>query len=278
VHQTFKIALGAALAATALTPSLAQNARPAAKSADARRAERSERFFMTLWWLQPSAEPLGRKTVRDGDYVMRTRLLPPSLIRLNADAVAERGSRVVVPAGSQLFGLSTSGAPIWCALARRSTGASVSGALLGGLVGRRAPSQLCLVDLDRDGRLDAFFSPNSPIGGVPNFSGHRPRNPDRLAPAGFEELQPEQVEADYFVGIRYEGLSMIGAHPTFSISFGNERNREQLTDLIGPRDGVVEALGGEFAIVGREGETLEVDIRRTLPRRPFHVMQTIRYR
>ena len=267
-------ASAALLAAVAPALGVAQTADPAA----ARRTERSERFYMTLWWVQPSSEALGRRSVRDGEYVLRTRLLPPSLVRLSADAASERGGRVVLPAGTQLFGLSTSGPPIWCALARRSTGGSVRGAVLGGLVGRRAPSQTCLIDLDKDGRLDAFFSPNSPIGGVPNFSGYRPRNPDRLAPTAFEELQTEQIETEYFVGIRYEGLSMVGANPAFSISFGNERNRERLTETITPRGGVVEALGGEFAIAGREGETLEVDIRRTLPRRPFHVMQTISYR
>jgi hypothetical protein len=268
-------AFAAVLAATALAPLRAQEAPDAA---DARRQERSERFYLTLWWVQPSREPLGRKTVRDGDYVMRTRLLPPSLIRLSADAVAARGARVVLPAGTQLFGLSTGGPPIWCALPRRSTGGSVGGSLLGGLVGRRAPSQLCLIDLDRDGRLDAFFSANSPVGGVPNFSGNRPRNPNPLAPAPFEQLEPEQIETDYFVGIRYEGLSTLGANPTFSISFGHERNRASLTETVSPQGGVVDALGGEFAIVRRDGETLEVDIRRNLPRRPFHVMRTVRYR
>ncbi len=265
--------MAAIFSLAATIPALAQEA-----PVDARRQERSERFYLTLWWAQPSSEPLGRKTVRDGDYVMRTRLLPPSLIRLSADAVVARGARTVLPAGTQLFGLSTSGPPIWCALPRRSTGGSVGGSLLGGLVGRRAASQLCLADLDRDGRLDAFFSANSPVGGVPNFSGYRPRTPNPLTPAPFERLEPEQIEADYYVGIRYEGLSMVGANPTFSISFGNERNRERLTETITGRDGIVEALGGEFAILGREGDALAVDIRRTLPRRPFHVMQTIRYR
>lgn len=271
----------AALAALFATTAPAQQPRPAAPPEDAaaaRQQERSERFYLALWWVQPSQEPLGRKTVGENDYVIRTRLLPPSLIRLRADATAERDGRVLLPAGSQLFGLSTSGPPIWCALARRSTGASVGGSVLGGLVGRRAPSQLCLTDLDRDGRLDAWFAAGSPVEGVPNFSGYRPRNPAAVRPAAFEQLEPEQMEADYFVGIRFEGLSTFGASPVFSISFGNGRNREQLTQTVSPQDGLVEALGGEFAVVGREGEILEVDIRRNLPRRPFHVLRTVTYR
>ncbi|MEA3015830.1 MAG: hypothetical protein QOI38_552 [Sphingomonadales bacterium] len=268
--------IAAALATLLSVPAAAQPAPD--EAAAARRQERSERFYLSLWWVQPSREPLGRKTVRDGDYVIRTRLLPPSLIRLNADAVAEQGGRVLLPAGSQLFGLSTSGPPIWCAVARRSTGGRVPGAVLGALVGRRAPSQLCLVDLDRDGRLDAFFSANSPVRGVPNFSGNRPRNPARLAPVAFAELDPEQMETQYFVGIRYEGVATLRSSPHFSVSYGDEDTRGHLTRAVSPQNGVVAELGAEFEIVRRDGETLEVEIRRNMPRQPFHVFQTITYR
>lgn len=270
--------IGAALAALLSVPSAAQGQDASGDAAAARRQERSERFYMALWWVQPSREPLGRKTVRDGDYVLRTRLLPPSLIRLDADAVAEEGRRVLLPAGSQLFGLSTSGPPIWCALARRSSGGRVPGAVLGGLVGRRAPSQLCLIDLDRDGRLDAFFSANSPVRGVPNFSGYRPRNPAPLAPAAFAPLDPEQMETQYFVGIRYEGVATLRSSPHFSVSYGDEDTRGHLTRSLSPENGVVTELGAEFEIVRRDGETIEVEIRRNMPRQPFHVFQTVTYR
>jgi hypothetical protein len=270
--------IAAALAALLSAPAAAQGQDATEDAAAARRQERSERFYMALWWVQPSREPLGRKTVRDGDYVLRTRLLPSSLIRLHADAVAAESGRVLLPAGSQLFGLSTSGPPIWCALARRSSGGTVAGSVLGGLVGRRAPSQLCLIDLDQDGRLDAFFSANSPVRGVPNFSGNRPRNPAPLAPAAFERLDPEQMETQYFVGIRYEGVATLRSGPHFSISFGDEDTRGHLTSGVSPQNGVVTALGAEFEIVRRDGETLEVEIRRNMPRQPFHVFQTITYR
>jgi hypothetical protein len=268
--------IAAALALFSI-PGAAQ-AQAAPEDAAARRQERSERFYLALWWVQPSREPLGPKTVREGDYVIRTRLLPPSLIRLDADAVAEQGGRVLLPAGSQLFGLSTSGPPIWCALARRSTGGRVPGAVLGALVGRRAPSQLCLIDLDRDGRLDAYFSANSPVRGVPNFSGNRPRNPARLAPAAFERLDPEQMETEYFVGIRYEGVATLRSSPHFSVSYGDEDSRGHLTRAVSPQNGVVTELGAEFEIVRRDGETLEVEIRRNMPRQPFHVFQMVTYR
>ncbi|HEX8653943.1 MAG TPA: hypothetical protein VF693_01805 [Allosphingosinicella sp.] len=273
------LAIGTALAVAAVAPQAAAQDQPAPEdAAAARRQERSERFYVALWWVQPSRESLGRKTVRDGDYVLRSRLLPPSLIRLTADAVAERGGRVLLPAGSQLFGLSTSGPPIWCALARRSGGGRVAGGVLGGLVGGGAPSQLCLIDLDRDGRLDAHFAANSPVRGVPNFSGNRPRNPARLAPAAFERLDPEQMETEYFVGIRYEGVATLRSGPHFSVSYGDEDTRGHLSRGVSPQSNVVTELGAEFEIVRRDGETLEVEIRRNMPRQPFHVFRTVTYR
>lgn len=269
--------LAAALAASLPFPAAAQDQTEGEDAAAAGREGRSDRFYVSLWWVQPSRETLGRKTVREGDYVLRTRLLPSSLIRLTADAVDERG-RLLVPAGSQLFGLSTAGPPIWCALARRSSGGRVAGAVLGGLVGRRAPSQLCLIDLDRDGRLDAHFSANSPVRGVPNFSGNRPRNPARLAPAAFERLDLDRMDTQYFVGIRYEGVATLRSNPHFSISYGDEDTRGHLTSAVSPQGNVVTALGGAFEIVRRDGETLEVEIRRNLPRQPFHVFRTVTYR
>ena len=277
-----KFAIAALLAAAPLAADAQQAASPAAAGEDdaatQRAAERSERFYLSLWWIAPGTQPLGRRTVREGDYVVRSRLLPPSLIRLTGDAVAARGNRVVVPAGTQLFGLSTSGPPIWCVLERRSSGGTVAGSVLGGLVGRRAPSQLCLVDLDRDGRLDSFFSANSPVRGVPNFSGNRPRNPAGLAPTAFERLDPERMETEYFVGIRYGGVATLRSNPYFTISFGDGERQGHLTSSVSPQNGTVTALGASFQIVSRNGETLEIDVRRNMPRQPFHVMRTVTYR
>ncbi|HEX8644242.1 MAG TPA: hypothetical protein VF702_10060 [Allosphingosinicella sp.] len=281
--KTAIMAAAALAAALAAWPAAGQQ-QPApgdrAAQREAQRAERSQRFYVALWLIQPGDEPLGRRSIREGEYVVRGRLFPPGLIRLTTDAVAERGGRVIVPSGTQLFGLSTSGAPIWCELNRRSGGA-VRGALLGSLVGRAgggARRQICLTDLDKDGRLDAHFSAGSPVRGVPNFSGYLPRNPDRLTGGAYETLEPGQIATDYFVGIRYEGLSAIGANPTFSVSFGHDDTRARLTETLRPQNGAVTALGAEFTIAGREGETLEIDLRRNLRRQPFHVMQTISYR
>lgn len=241
------------------------------------RAERAQRFFASVWHLEESDAPLGPRTIEDGDYVFRNRLLPASLVRLSADAVDQETGQPVVEAGAQLFGLSTPGAPIYCVAGRRDPSA------LRRILLSAANRQICLVDLDKDGDLDAHFAVGNTVMGVPNFSGHRPREPKSLAaPATYQELRPEEMETDYFVGVRYRGRALLNARPVFTVTFGTEASRESLTDGIrGPRElgsQPVTPMGGEFLITSREGSTLTIDVRRNLPPQPFHVIQTVTYR
>ena len=277
--------LPAALAALCLAaPAAAQQVPGADREAqrEQRRAERAQRreelqqrYFISMWYVAESDQPLGRRTVNDGDYVLRSRLLPPSLIRLTADAVEPATGRVIAPAGTQLFGLESRAAPIWCVAGRRDPGVAERILLSGG-----SNRQICLVDSDKDGDLDGHFRVQNVVKGVPNFAGHLPRELDPLSGAAFETQRPDQIETDYFVGIRFEGMPMVGGRPVFSITFGNERSRERLTDVVRPRteNPVVRALDAEFEIVARNGETLDVDVRRNIPVQPFHVVQTVTYR
>jgi hypothetical protein len=251
-----------------------RQARREARAAE--RAERAERYFVSIWHVEESDAPLGPLTVRDGDYVFRNRLLPSSLVRLTADAVDQESGELVAEAGTQLFGLSTRGAPIYCVAGRREASALTRILLSAG------NRQICFVDLDKDGRLDGHFSAGNAVRGVPNFSGHRPRNPKRLAtPASYRQLRPEEMETDYFVGVRYRGRALLNSRPVFTVTFGTLSSRESLTSGIrGPRElnaRPVSAMGGEFVITGREGSTLQVDIRRKVPPQPFHVIQTVTY-
>lgn len=262
--------------------SAAQNQDEAARAAqrsdrkaerERRRAERSERFYVSLWMVAESDSPLGPRTVADSEYVLRNRLLPPRLIRLTADAAEEGTGRVVVPAGTQLFGLSTSGAPIWCVVGRRDPG-TAERILLGGGSNR----QICLTDLDRDGDVDAHFSVVNQVRGVPNFSGYRPLTPDPLTGAAYETLRPDQIEIEYFVGIRFEGRAILGARPVFSVSYGSERSRGSLTSGVrARRDGSVETMGAAFQVTGAADGRLQVDVTRNIPAQPFHVMRTVTY-
>lgn len=268
--MTSKVLALAALAAAGVAAS--------ASAQSDERAERALREFTSIWLVQPSEQPLGARTVDDGDYVFRNRLLPLSLIRLTADAVDRESGEVVAGAGTQLFGLMTRGAPIYCIVGRREPSAVMRILWQGG------NRQICLVDLDKDGTLDAHFAVGNQVMGVPNFAGRRPRDPDPLTGAAYEELAPDQIAVEYFVGIKYDGVIGLLRRrrtPVFSIVFGTEQSQERLTGEVRPvrrsDPWLVTPMGAEFTVNAVEGDTIAIDVRRNVPAQPFHVVRTVTY-
>ena len=238
-------------------------------------SDRAEREFTAVWIVQEADAPLGARSVNDGEFVFRNRLLPPALIRLRADALAEGNGNVVVAAGTQLFGLLTQGPPIYCVVGRREPSVAMRILWHGG------NRQVCLTDLDRDGTLDAHFTVGNQVMGVPNFSGRRPRNPDRLRGAAFETLAPDQIDVEYFVGVKYEGrIGMVRRNPTpvFSVVFGTEGSQERLSGDVRPvrrsDPPLVTPLLAEFVVTGVRGDTIDIDVRRNVPPQPFAVVRT----
>ena len=240
--------------------------------------DRAEREFKSLWFVQPSDQPIGPRSVNEDEFVFRNRLLPPALVRLTADAVDRESGEVVVPAGTQLFGLIAKSAPIYCVVGRRdpSTAARI---LLGPNAANR---QVCLIDLDGDQLFDAHFRVPNLVRGVPNFAGRRPRNPDALTGAAFETLPPDQIEVEYFVGVKYAGMiGLTRRRPAFWIVFGTERSTERLTTMVQPIRGtdppLVTPLLAEFVVSAVRGDTIDIDVRRNVPAQPFSVVRTVSY-
>lgn len=235
-----------------------------------------DREFRSIWLIQPSEEATGPRTVQDGGFVIRQRLLPPSLIRLDADASDQRSGRVIAPAGTQLFGLLTRGPPIYCVVGRRDASTLQRMLLWGG------NRQICFADLDRDGRLDVQFNVGNQVRGVPNIAGRRPRNPGAVAGGGYTSLRPDQIETEYFVGLTFEGFIGLRNHePVFRITFGNALSRESLSGDVravrNSRPWLVTALGAEVVVTEVPGRAIEADVRRFIPPQPFGVIRTVTY-
>jgi hypothetical protein len=244
------------MALIALLPFLLAAAQAAPAS-----AHFDERRFGTEWSVQASDAPLGVRTFAKHDFVLRQRLLPPSLIRLKADAADAKTGRVLAPAGAQLFGLATYGPPIFCAV--------------GG--GRR---YACFIDMNRDGALDGHFLAASLTDDLPNIYGKRSRSPDGVRGGAYDRLDPKELVADYYVGLIYAGNVRSGrdqGEPVFAVMFGNGGNGRSLSDDVRPVEGsdpaLVRALGAELVVRQRQGETIEIDLRRAIPPQQFGVVQ-----
>lgn len=249
-----------------------------------------ERDFTSIWLIQRTDDVLGPRTVEPGTYVLKQNLLPPTLIRLSDDAVGGMSGKVLVPKGNQLFGLLTKGPPIFCVVGIRDP--SFGRSLLVGSGNR----QQCLVDMDRDGRLDSFFTAGNQIRGLPNIAGRRPTTVQQVRPTAYEQLSREQLATRYFVGLLYFGngsghappgtltdlsRSLLHKAPVFKIVFGNDESSDALTQPVAPTSEgdrvVVRALGSEFAITGRNRKAIDVDIVQAMPPQAFGVERTVSF-
>lgn len=232
----------------------------------------------TAWIVQADEAQVGERAVRDGEYVIRHRLLPPSLIELSEDAIDAKSGKVLAGAGDQLFGLLTRGAPVFCVsgVPKQSLARSL---LLGS-----GNLQRCLIDADADGRLDGSFNAGNAIPGLPNFSRNRPKKPKAVSGGRYLPIDPALHHENYFVAVRYEGRAATlgkGALPSFTIRFGTDGNVGSLTRTEMPEDANLpfdmSILQARFSVMAREGETVRVNVRQAMPEQRFGVIQTVRY-
>jgi hypothetical protein len=251
---------------------LASGAAPDSAEVQAKR----EREFNSVWLVQPSEVPLGIRTIKNNDFVLKQRLLPPSLIRVRTDALDSQTGKVIAAAGTQLFGLSTDGPPIFCITGVRDA-TFVKTLLIGG--GNR---QICLVDMDRDGSLDGHFGVGNVIKGLPNISGRRPKTPKPVKGGAYDSLRPDQIEVEYFVGAQYRGNANLGGNHVFEIRYGSAEQTGSLTDRLSHKEtqvpGSMEILGGRFTILEAGSGTIRVQVDQTFPAQRFGVIQTTTFR
>jgi len=232
----------------------------------------------TAWVVQADASQVGEHSVRDGSYVVKHRLLPSSLVRLQEDVTDGKSGKVLIGAGEQLFGLLTSGSPVFCV--NKMPKQNLARSLLFG----SGNLMRCFVDSNDDGKIDGHFNAGNAVPGLPNFSRKRPKKPKLASGGRYERIDPALDDQQYFVGIRYEGRAAIigrGAIPTFSVRFGTDGHEGSLSEDAIP-DGAtlpfdLRMLGARFSVLSRDGETIRVNVTEAMPEQRFGVVQTIRY-
>lgn len=239
---------------------------------------RNPDYVETAWIVQADPAQQGERAVRDGDYVLKHRLLPSSLAELKEDVTDAKSGKMLAKAGDQLFGLLTSGPPVFCVTAvPRQT---VARSLLFGT----GNLQRCMVDSDSDGRFDAEFNAGNAIPGLPNFQRKRPKKLDAVQGGRYAVIPPDMDQQRYFVAVRYGGRAAVigkGSLPTFSIRFGTDGNVGSLTYDTVPDTGVmpfdVRMLGARFTVLGLDGEVIRVRVTQAMPEQRFGVVRTVRY-
>lgn len=235
-------------------------------------------YIETAWIVQPDPSQASTRDVRDGEYVLKQRLLAPSIIELKADAVDAKSGRVLAKTGDQLFAVLTAGPPVYCI-----TGVPKADIMRSLLVGG-GNVQRCMVDENSDGSLDGHFGAGNAVPGLPNFLTKRAKKPKPTTGGAFIKVDPASDRQQYFVGIRYEGRAGIigkGTFPTFSIRFGTENNTGRLTADEVPSSKLIPSsisiLGSRFTVLSRNDEVIRVAIEDPMPEQRFGVVMQRRY-
>lgn len=249
--MTLSIALSLVMAAAQAVPA------PPPGSKNGRR-------FETDWTIEASETPAGVRTVKPMDYLFRQRLLPPSLARLKTDVVDGKSGKLLASAGSQLFGLSSFGEPLFCA---PSAGLRYD----------------CFADMNRDGALNGHFRAASQTKSLPNLYGTRPLSPDAVRGGAYDLIDPQRIEAGYFTGLLYSATVRTHGQerPVFAVMFGRQGNTQSLSSGLSPTEGTnpprVEFLGAEILVMGKGAGTIDVEVRSNFAERQFGVIRSFIY-
>ena len=234
-------------------------------------------YVETAWIVQPDASQLGVRKVSDSAYVLKNRLLPPSLIELEDDVKDAKSGKILAKSGDQLFGLLSRGAPVFCVNAVPKPDLARSLFVSGNL-------QRCMIDNDADGRLDSHFNAGNAVPGLPNFSRKRPKKDKAVSGGSYRHIDPALDNQNYFVGVRYEGtVGKLSKQPwpTFSVRFGTEDNTGRMSDNTMSADEgfpfMVRVLGSSFSVLAIENDVISIRVDQAVPEQRFGVVQTVRY-
>jgi hypothetical protein len=233
-----------------------------------------------MWSVEPT-QPLAEVSVNRGDFVVKTRLLPPGLIELAEDVVEPGRQKVLAHAGDQLF-QAMAGKPlretpgidlgVYCSFHPEDVGPA---GLMGILAGGRKQIYRCFVDSDRNGRLDGV-APNACISGtVFTIKGRVPAKRDPVSGGAYRKLAPEAIKDGPLLGIVFKGVRRDGA-PDLDLAFGNG---EIVPSFLSPsgKTGTQNQrriFGAKVSTIGGTDAAASLRVDEGIPMQPFVMIST----
>lgn len=212
--------------------------------------------------------------IKSGDVFMRQRLLPTKAARLSANMLDKAG-KILIAKDTEMFALDAGMVSVFCEAGAQDPSGMKSILVAGGY------AHDCGIDRDGDGRFESHFKARGAVKGLPSLSGKLPKQPNVIAPVGYEAIEPSAMAAQYFVGIEYEGKPLLYNRRNFRISFGNADKQASLSDwsFINadsyPKS--LNQLGGQFTVLSESNGALTVRIDQNIPRQPFGIVRTVSY-
>jgi hypothetical protein len=162
-------------------------------------AEPADRIYTTEYIITDQVDDSGLQTdaLKWGDEVFRQRLRFAHLAVADA-AVVDAGGAELLPAGQQFFKMATGGQELWCTANIKMPKGYFMNVVIG-----RVYSQYCILDSDKDGVFDGFFSRQRNIEQLPNIQGTITATPRPIKPLQLKEVDPASLQSDYYIGIAF---------------------------------------------------------------------------
>ena len=240
------------------------------------RATDQHEYFSTKWIIEATPLPAREISVAPGSPVLKQRLLPLGLAVLDQDYVgAKPADRLAV--GTELIRATGPAVPVYCAIRGK---ANLLSAVLSPLP---SSTMRCFADDDADGDFDRTFSAATNVKELPQPMGDLPRDKAATIAVGYSVRSPETFGAGYYVGVLYDGQSMVGTLRRFRTVYGAEKKWGTPTgdNLFTKRDSdlpkAIEVLGAAFTVLGGDGKNVRIRIDRMMPAQPFGIFATVRY-
>ena len=212
------------------------------------------------------------RLVRDGEFVIKQRLLPPKAARLTS-AILDSEGEILAEIGQELYGVVSGTGEVFCLAKEQET--NLVGAVLVGAVYQES----CFKDIDGDGIFDGSFKKKSSTRYLPQLSGKHSRKLREIGGGNYEAIAPYEMKRVYFVGVEFHGRSLFGAGSSrkFSITYGVSDDKFPLTKRFStkgdamPQTLTVATMGARFSVLGIEGDAIRTRVDEPFAEGPFAV-------
>lgn len=212
------------------------------------------------WFIQEIPVPTDVQTVRPGDFITRSPLLPLGIATLDQDAVSAVDDQALAPAGTQLYRLNEGWnyvpadkfpGVIYCTVAEVRQFKQFLGPTSG--------ARLCLFDAQEDRQFDGWFWKACGTGPVPAVRGSVPKKKSPLQRLTYTVLDVKSMADPPFLGLRYVSRNLGGG---FRFELTGLEKAENVDDDL-PDTG--EVAGIRFTVLSFTNGALNVRIDQTMP-------------
>ena len=235
--------------------------------------------YFSMWFVEPTPA-MAEVAVKRGDFVVRTRLLPPGLIELAEDVVEPGKGKLLARAGDQLFQV-TAGRPmretpaidlgVYCSFHPEDIGPKGLLAVVGG----RKLVYRCFVDTDHDGQLDGTVPVGCLAPTVFTIKGKVPAKPGPMTGGAYRKVAPEAIKDGPGIGIIFKGIRRDGA-PELDLVF---EDGEVIPSFLSPdgKTGVKgqrQILGAMVSVIDGTDAAAHLRVDAGFPVQPFIMIST----